>query len=162
MVTELAQLITIYVPPTEETWNIGPDEALIPVPVADSEMNLDDLELLGDMACCLTSRCPEHSGQRTHGGLGPDQSHSLVHDERDAVLDLLKDIPEPVLHHYIETVLQEPSREEQLCACLTLAEQLQLLSMALPTSVKDQLMVWLQTYISARLRSDMLKDYDEP
>src|SRR5690606_22349940 len=47
--TELAQLITIYVPPTEETWNIGPGEALIPVRLlADSEMNLDDLlELLG-------------------------------------------------------------------------------------------------------------------
>ncbi len=164
--TELAQLITIYVPPTEETWNIGPDEALIPVRLlADSEMNLDDLlELLGDMSLLLDQQVP--LGIVVNAPMVVSAliqiTHSLVHDERDAVLDLLKDIPEPVLHHYIETVLQEPSREEQLCACLTLAEQLQLLSMALPTSVKDQLMVWLQTYISARLRSEMLKDYDEP
>lgn len=164
--SELADLVTIYVPPTEETWDIGPDEALIPVRLlADGEMDLDDLlELLGDISLLLDQRLP--LGIVVNAPMLVSAlvqiTHSLVHDERDVVLDLLKDFPEPVLHQYIETMLQEPSREEQLCACLTLVEQLQLLSLALPSAVKDQLMVWLQTYVSARLRSEMLKDFDEP
>jgi hypothetical protein len=57
--------------------------------------------------------------------------------------------------------MQETNQEDQLCACLTLAEQMQLIALAIPPGINDQLVVWLQTYISARMRSRLLDDPDQ-
>jgi hypothetical protein len=88
-------------------------------------------------------------------------THSLVHNEREAIPEMLAVFPEGVLRQYIETAMQETNQEDQLCACLTLAEQMQLIALAIPPDINDQLVVWLQTYISARMRQRLLDDPDQ-
>jgi len=85
-------------------------------------------------------------------------THSLVHDERQPIRQILDAFPESVLSQYVEKALQEPILEDRLCACLTLAEQVQLLSLTIPTDVREQLLVWMQTYMSARLRQRLMSD----
>ena len=83
-------------------------------------------------------------------------THSLVHHELDAIPDILNTMPEASLRRYIEGVLREPSLEDQLCGCLTLAEQAQLFAMSVPQEIVHHLATWLQTYLSNRLRRDLL------
>jgi hypothetical protein len=83
-------------------------------------------------------------------------THSLVHNERDALPELMDIFPEGTLRQYVEKTLQEPNFEDQLCACLTLAEQMQLLALTILPQTGDQLLIWLQTYLSARMRQRIL------
>jgi hypothetical protein len=89
-------------------------------------------------------------------------THSLVHDERDAIREPLDAFQDGVLRQYIEKVMQEPSFEDRLCACLTLTEQVQLLALTISPSLSDQLLVWLQTYLSSRMRQRILGEMDQP
>ena len=83
-------------------------------------------------------------------------THSLVHNERDSIQELLNLFPEIVFRQYIEGALQEVNQEDQLCACLTLAEQMHLITLNIPPTIGDQLLIWLQTYISARMRHRLI------
>jgi hypothetical protein len=83
-------------------------------------------------------------------------THNLVHHELDAVQDAIDTFPEGVLRQYIQNTLQEANLEDQLCACLTLAEQMHLIAVSIPQAISEQLLVWLQTYLSARMRQRIL------
>ncbi|HML21095.1 MAG TPA: hypothetical protein PKD09_05565 [Aggregatilinea sp.] len=158
--SDFAETVTIYIPPTGETRDLAPDEALIPTRLLlDSEMDIDDLlELLSDMSLLLEQRLPITMLFNASMIVSTllQITHSLVHEERDAVPELLATLTEPVLHQYIESAMQEPSREDQLCACLTLAEQLQLVSIAIPKDIANHLLVWFQTYLSTVMRQQIL------
>jgi len=69
---------------------------------------------------------------------------------------MLDTFAEPVLRQYIESAMQEATLEDRLCACLTLAEQMQLLAHTIPASINEQLLVWFQTYLSGRMRRNMM------
>ena len=79
-------------------------------------------------------------------------SHNLVHKELDAIHETISAFPEPLLGQYVEKVLQEKKLEDQLCACLSLAEHLNLMAQTITQPGTAQLLVWLQTYISGRIR----------
>ncbi|WP_202978712.1 hypothetical protein [Aggregatilinea lenta] len=158
--SELAEVVTIYIPPLDETRDLAPDEALLPLRLLlDSDMDIEDLlELLSDMSLLLEQRLPMTMLINAPHIVSTllQITHSLVHEERDAVPELVGTLVEPVLHQYIESALQEPSREDQLCACLTLTEQLQLVSIAIPKIISNHLLVWFQTYLSTIMRQQIL------
>lgn len=158
--SDLAEVVTVYIPPTGESRDLAPDEALLPVRLLlDSEMDIDDLlELLSDMSLLLEQKLPVTMLLNAPMIVSTllQITHSLVHDERDAVPELLATFSEPVLHQYIESAMQEPSREDQLCACLTLAEQMQLVSIAISKDISNHLLVWFQTYLSTVMRQQIL------
>ncbi len=158
--SDLAEVVTVYIPPTGETRDLAPDEALLPVRLLlDSELDIEDLlELLSDMSLLLEQRLPITMLLNASMIVSTllQITHSLVHDERDAVPELLATFTEPVLSQYIENAMQEPSREDQLCACLTLAEQMQLVSIAISKDVSNHLLVWFQTYLSTLMRQQIL------
>ena len=83
-------------------------------------------------------------------------THSLLHDDREPIAEMLDTFAEPVLRQYIESAMQEATLEDRLCACLTLAEQMQLLAHTIPASINEQLLVWFQTYLSGRMRRNMM------
>lgn len=89
-------------------------------------------------------------------------SHSLVHRELDVIQETISSFPELPLVQYIEKALREKSQEDQLCACLTLVEHLHLLSQIITPAVNEQLLVWLQTYISGRIRQQMMSQSSRP
>ncbi|NDJ78295.1 MAG: hypothetical protein GYB65_18760 [Chloroflexi bacterium] len=158
--TEFVELVSVYVSPINELWTLAADEALIPVRILTaSEMDIEELlDLLTDISLLLEHPLP--FTMLINAGLGVSTllqiTHSLVHDEREAISALLDVYPEDVLRQYVEKTLQETSQEDRLCACLTLAEQLQLLHLAIDSTQRDQLMLWLQTYISTRMRPRIL------
>ena len=81
---------------------------------------------------------------------------SLLHDDREPIAEMLDTFAEPVLRQYVESAMQEATLEDRLCACLTLAEQMQLLAHTIPASINEQLLVWFQTYLSGRMRRNMM------
>ena len=83
-------------------------------------------------------------------------AHSLAHNERGPISEILNVFSEGILRQYIETAMQETTQEDQLCACLTLAEQMQLIAIALHPHISDQILTWLQTHISVRMRQRLL------
>ena len=120
---------------------------------------LDDLlDLLTDMSLLLDQPVPFTLllNAPTLVSTMIQVTHSLVHHELDAIPDILNTMPEASLRRYIEGVLREPSLEDQLCGCLTLAEQAQLFAMSVPQEIVHHLATWLQTYLSSRLRRDLL------
>jgi hypothetical protein len=163
--SEFVTLVSVYVTPIGETWQLAPDEALLPVRLlAEIGMDVEDLlDLLTDMSLLLEQSIP--ISMLINAGMGVSVllqiSHNLVHNEREPISDMLNAFPEGVLRQYVETAMQETSLEDQLCACLTLAEQLQLFALSIPPAISDQLLVWLQTYISSRMRYRLLGDPDE-
>lgn len=163
--TEWVELVNIYIPPIGETWELAPDEALIPVRLLSQlGMDFEDLlDLLTDITVVLEQPLP--LGLLISANMVVSVmlqvTHSLVHKERESIPDMLGVFPEGVLRQYVEKALQENKHEDQLCACLTLAEQMHLLAMAIPPATNEQLIVWLQTYISARMRPRLADDLDE-
>ena len=99
--TEFVELVTIYVPPTNETWELAPDEALIPIRLlTEMGMDIEDLlDLLTDMTLLLENPLPISllisAGMVVSVLL--QVTHSLVHNERDAIADILSVFPEGVL-----------------------------------------------------------------
>jgi hypothetical protein len=163
--SEFVTLVTIFVPPTGETWELAPDEALIPVRLlTETGMDIEDLlDLLTDMTLLLEQSIPFNMliNANMLVSLLLQITHSLVHDERDAIQEPLDAFQDGVLRQYIEKVMQEPSFEDRLCACLTLTEQIQLLALTIPPALSDQLLVWLQTYLSSRMRHRILGEMDQ-
>lgn len=162
--TEFVALVNVYVAPTNETWELAPDEALIPVRLlAEMGMDIEDLlDLLTDITLLLEQQLSISLLINASMVVSVllQITHSLVHNEREPVPEILNILPEIALRQYIENALQETSQEDQLCACLTLAEQMQLIAIALPQHINDQLMVWLQTYVSVRMRQRLVDDTD--
>jgi hypothetical protein len=158
--TELVDLVNVYVLPINETWELAPDEALIPVRLlTETGMDIEDLlDLLTDMNLLLEQPLP--ISMIINAGMAVSVmiqiTHGLVHDERDTVQELLDVFPEGVLRQYVENLLQEPALEDRLCACLALAEQLQLLALAISPAIRDQLLIWLQTYVATKMRQRLL------
>jgi hypothetical protein len=160
--TEFVALVNIYIPPTGETWELAPDEALIPIRLlAEMGMDIEDLlDLLTDITLLLEQSLPISLLINANMVVSVllQIAHSLVHNERGPISEILNVFPEGTLRQYIETAMQEASQEDQLCACLTLAEQMQLIAMALPSHVADQILVWLQTHISVQMRQRIIGD----
>ena len=164
--TELSELVNVFVPPTSEVWDLAPDEALIPVRLlTEMGMEIEDLlDLLTDVNLLLEQSIPISILINAPMVVSVllQVAHTLAHNERDPIPEMLRVFPEDAVRQYIEGAIQEATLEDRLCACLTLAEQIHLLAMAVPPSTSDQLLVWLQTYISTRLRQRLLGDADEP
>jgi len=157
---EFVTLVNLYLPPTGDTWEMAPDEALIPVRMlAEAHMDLEDLfDLLTDMTLLLEQPLPFSA--LINASLIVTTllqiTHSLLHDDREPIAEMLDTFAEPVLRQYIESAMQEATLEDRLCACLTLAEQMQLLAHTIPASINEQLLVWFQTYLSGRMRRNMM------
>ena len=163
---EFVTLVNITLPASGEMLTLEPDEALVPVRLlAQSVMDIEDLlDLLADMSLLVEQPLPISMviNAPTLVSALLQVAHSLIHDERNAIPEILDMMPEGVLHHYVESVLQEPTLEDQLCGCLTLAEQAQLLAMSVPQEIVHHLTTWLQTYLAGRLRRDILDDLADP
>ena len=157
---EFVTLVNLYLPPTGDTWEMAPDEALIPVRLlAEAHMDLEDLfDLLTDMTLLLEQPLPFSA--LINASLIVTTllqiTHSLLHDDREPIAEMLDTFAEPVLRQYVESAMQEATLEDRLCACLTLAEQMQLLAHTIPASINEQLLVWFQTYLSGRMRRNMM------
>jgi hypothetical protein len=160
--TEFVALVNIYVVPTGETWELASDEALIPIRLlAEMGMDIEDfLDLLTDITLLLEQSLPISLLINANMVVSVllQIAHSLAHNERGPISEMLSVFPEGTLRYYIETAMQETNQEDQLCACLTLAEQMQLIAIALPPHITDQLLVWLQTHISVQMRQRILGD----
>lgn len=158
--TDFVHLVTIRVPPKNEIWHIAPDEALIPIRLlADSGMDVDNLlDLLTDITLLLEQPMPLDLVIRP--GLAVSTllqlTHNLIHDEHDLLQNLLNMLPDDALRQYIEKALQEPHQEDRLCACLTLTEQMQIIDLSISDQAAEQLLVWMQTYISTHVRQQLL------
>lgn len=156
------ELVSIQMPPTNEVWDIAPDEAIIPMRLLEeTSVDMDGLmDLLTDMSILMERSVPMtlliNCGVAVSALL--QLTHSVVHDEHETAQDMLRMLPEPSLQQYAENALQETRKEDQLCALLTLAEQLQLLNLALTPQAIDHLLVWMQTYISVHIRQQLLGD----
>jgi len=163
---EFVSLVNIFVPPTGETWELAPDETLIPVRLlSDMGMEIEDLlDLLTDISLVLDQPLPFSMLINANMVVSVllQITHSLVHNEIEAVHEVLEVFPEGILRQYVENTLQEANREDQLCACLTLAEQMHLIALSIPPGVSDQLLIWLQTYLSTRMRQRILGNSNEP
>lgn len=163
---ELVSLINIHVPSLPEPLTLEADEALVPVRLlAQAVMDIEDLlDLLADMSLLIEQPVPITLliNAPTLVSALLQVAHSLVHDERDAIPEIVAVLPEGVLARYIDSVLREPALEDQLCGCLTLAEQAQLFAMSVPQEIVHHLTTWLQTYLAGRLRRDILDDLDHP
>jgi hypothetical protein len=163
---EFVELVNIFVPPTGETWELAPDEALIPIRLlTETGMDIEDLlDLLTDISLLIEQSIPISMliSANMVVSIMLQITHSLAHNEHEAVHDTLETLPEAVLRQYIEKVLQETSLEDRLCACLTLIEQMHLIVLSVPPVVNDQLLVWLQTYLATKMRQRILGDQDEP
>lgn len=161
---EFVGLVNIFVPPTGETWELAPDEALIPVRLlTETGMDIEDLlDLLTDITLLLDQSVSFSMLINANMVVSVllQITHSLVHGEIEAIHEALESFPEVVLRRYIENILQETNQEDRLCACLTLAEQMHLIAITIPSAVSDQLLVWLQTYLSMRMRQRILDDPD--
>lgn len=157
---DFVSLVHIETPTHPQPLTLEPDEALIPVRLlAQSLMDIEDLlDLLTDMSLLLDQPVPFTLllNAPTLVSTMIQVTHSLVHHELDAIPDILNTMPEASLRRYIAGVLREPSLEDQLCGCLTLAEQAQLFAMSVPQEIVHHLATWLQTYLSSRLRRDLL------
>jgi len=157
---ELVTLVNVHVPTLPEPLTLEPDEALIPVRLlAQAIMDIEDLlDLLTDMSLLLEQPIPFTLllNAPTLVSTLIQVAHSLVHDERDAIPEILADMSESAVQRYIDGVLREPTLEDQLCGCLTLAEQAQLFAMSVPQEIIHHLATWLQTYLAGRLRQDLL------
>ena len=157
---EFVTLVNLYLPPTGETWEMAPDEALIPVRLlAQTSMDLEDLfDLLTDMTLLIGQPLPFSA--LINASLIVTTllqiTHSLVHDDREPIGEMLDTFAEPVLRQYIESAMQEATLEDRLCACLTLAEQMQLVAHTIPAGINEQLLTWFQTYLSGRMRRNMM------
>ena len=164
--SEFVSLVNVFVPPTGETWELAPDEALIPVRLlTDTGLDIEDLlDLLTDMTLLLDQSVSFSMliNANMVVSILLQITHSLVHGEHEAIHELLESFPEVVLRRYIENVLQETSQEDRLCACLTLTEQMHLIASTIPPVVSEQLLIWLQTYLSTRMRQRILGDADHP
>ncbi len=158
--TDFVNLVTITIPPTDEIWEIEPDEALIPMRLlADTDLDIDNLlDLLADITLLLEQPVP--LSLIINPGLAVSTllqlTHNLVHNEHDLVQDVLNLLPESALRQYVENALQEPRQEDRLCACLTLAEQIQIIDLTISSQASEQLLVWMQTYISTHIRQQLL------
>lgn len=160
LANEFVGVINVFVPPTGETWELEPDEALLPLRLlTHSSMDIEDLlDLLTDIMLLLEQALPISLVINANMVVSVllQITHSLVHNERDPISDMLSVFQEPVMQQYVEKALQETQQENLLCACLTLAEQMQILALAIPAHVNDQLLMWLQTYLASRLRQRLL------
>lgn len=163
---ELVSLINIQVPAKAEPLLVEADEALVPVRLlAQAVMDIDDLlDLLADMSLLIEQPVPFTMLLNAPALVSAllQVAHSLVHNERDAIPEIVAALPEGVLARYIDSVLREPTLEDQLCGCLTLAEQAQLFAMSVPQEIIHHLTTWLQTYLAGRLRRDILDDLASP
>jgi len=159
---ELVPLISISVPTQPEPLVLAPDEVLIPVRLlAQAVMDIEDLlDLLTDMSLLLEEPVPVGLllNAPTLVSALLQVAHSLVHNERDAVPEIMSAVPVPALERFVEGLLREPSLEEQLCGLLTLAEQAQLISLSVPPEILHHLATWLQTFLAGRLRRGLLDD----
>ncbi len=160
LANELAGIVNVFVPPTGETWEVAPDEALLPLRLlTQSNMDIEDmLDLLTDIMLLLEQALPISLIINANMVVSVmiQITHSLVHDEREPIYEMLGVFAEPVLHQYVEKALQETRQEDLLCACLTLAEQMQVLALAIPPHINDQMMIWLQTFLAAKLRQRLM------
>ncbi len=158
--TEFVTLVNIYVVPTGETWELAPDEALIPIRLfTEMGMDIEDfLDLLTDITLLLEQSMPISLliNASMVVSILLQVAHSLAHNEHDPISEILNVFPEGTLRQYIETAMQETSQEDQLCACLTLAEQMQLIAIALTPHINDQILIWLQTHIAMQMRQRLL------
>jgi hypothetical protein len=161
---EFVSLISISIPSTSETLTLAPDEAILPVRIL-SNLGMDAeelLDLLTDISLLLEKPIPIN--MLINAGMVVSVllqiAHNLVHNELETVRDLLVPLPEAVLRQYIENTLREEHLEDQLCACLTLAEQIQLIALAIPPAISEQLLIWLQTYLTAQMRQRILGNMD--
>lgn len=158
--TDFVTLVTITLPPTDEIWEIEPDEALIPMRLlADTDLDIDNLlDLLTDITLLLEQPVP--LSLIINPGLTVSTllqlTHNLVHNEHDLIQEVLNVLPETALRQYVEKAIQEPRQEDRLCACLTLAEQMQIIDLTISSQASEQLLVWMQTYISAHIRQQLL------
>jgi len=162
---EFVELVNVHVPPTGDTWKLAPDEALIPVRLlTETGMDIENLlDLLTDISLLLEQPMPFSMLINANMIVSAllQITHSLVHSEVDSIHEIVNAFPENTLRQYIETTLQETSQEDQLCACLTLAEQMQLIAMSIPLGISDQLLIWLQTYLSSRMRQIVLENEND-
>lgn len=164
--SEFVEQVNIYVQPTNEIWELAPDDGLLPVRFlnergVDVEGLLDlltDITLLLEQPLSLTALVNAPMVVSVLLQI----SHSLVHRELDVIQETISSFPELPLVQYIEKALREKSQEDQLCACLTLVEHLHLLSQIITPAVNEQLLVWLQTYISGRIRQQMMSQSSRP
>ena len=153
---EFVERVNIYVLPTDELWELTPDDGLLPMRFLEQEgVDVESLlDLLTDITLLLEQPLPLTMlvNASTVVSVLLQVSHNLVHKELDAIHETISAFPEPLLGQYVEKVLQEKKLEDQLCACLSLAEHLHLMAQTITQPVTAQLLVWLQTYISGRIR----------
>lgn len=158
--TEFVSLVNIPIPPMGAVWELAPDEALIPMRILDDTgLDVDNLlDLLTDITLLIEQPLPFtvliNPGVFVSALL--QITHALVHDERDTIPPILDALHEKALVQYIEKALQEPQLEDRLCACLSLAEQVQTIVLNVPSYARDQLLVWMQTFVSVRMREQLI------
>jgi hypothetical protein len=157
--SELVERVNIQVVPTGDVWSLAPDEALLAIRVLDhGRVDIEHLfDLLTDISVLLEQPVPLTLIVNAHSVVSAllQVTHSMVHKERDAIQETLLSFPEPIVGQYVEKALQLASLEDQLCAALSLAEQMHMIALAIPQSANEQFVVWLQTYIAGRARQDL-------
>ena len=127
--------------------------------LVESGLDMDDfLDLLTDTTLVLEQRLPLSMVLNADAivSILLQVTHNLVHQELDGIRDVLSLFPEHTLRQYVEQALQESTFEDRLCNCLTLTEQMHLMAMAIPPTVSEQLLVWMQTYIATRMRHRLM------
>ena len=158
---EFAGLVTVHVPPTSEVWNLAPDEAMIPARLlAQGDLPMEELlDLLTDISLLLEKPVPINMiiSSTVVVSVLLQIAHHFVHEDNTSIDELLNDYHEIVLRTYVDHVRQEPNKEDRLCAVLTLAEQMQILSISLPDALTEQITIWLQTYVAAHMRQWLLE-----
>ena len=152
---ELSEHIVVSFPPTGDEWTLAPEEAIIPARLlALNTQGIEDvLDLLSDLSLTLEHAvpCSLILNARSLVETLLQIAHAVVHDDQEDLQESLEILYEPLLSHYVETVLQEPKQEDRLCGILSVIESLHLLSMMISDALNEQLMVWLQTYLASHL-----------
>lgn len=159
---EFVGLVNLPIPTSGTVWELAADEAVIPMRILDDAgVDIDNLlDMLTDITLLLEQPLPITALITPSVFVSAllQISHSLVHDERESIPQILGAFQEKALSQYVEKSLQERQLEDRLCACLSLAEQLQMIALTIPHYAVEQLLVWMQTFISVRLRQLMLRD----
>ncbi len=157
---EFVERVNIQVLPTGDVWDLAPEEALLAMRVLDhGGVDIEDLfDLLTDISVLLEQPVPLTLIVNANSAVSVllQVTHSLVHNERDEIQETLHSFPEPIVIQYVEKALQLANLEDQLCAVLSLAEQMHMIARAIPLPVNEQFVIWLQTYIAGRIRQDLL------
>jgi hypothetical protein len=163
---EFVERVNIHVLPTGEVWDLAPDEALLAMRVLDQGgVDVEGLfDLLTDVTLLLEQPLPLTLIVNANSAVSIllQISHNLIHKELEAIHEAITTFPETALGQYVEKALQEESLEDQLCAVLSLAEQMHMIALSIPQPVNEQFLIWLQTYIAGRVRQGLTNERGRP